>query len=152
MRHLVDPDVVVGGVRVEEDHRWARLARPLPVERPRDRRSGHRPALLKWLLPKLLTNPVKLGAPVYIRVFKLESELELWVEKDGRFERFATYPICLWSGRLGPKLRQGDRQVPEGVYRIEAFNPDSRYHLSLRLDYPNDFDRARAIGERSTRG
>lgn len=87
---------------------------------------------------------IKRGAPVYIRIFKLESELELWVEKDGRFERFATYPICLWSGRLGPKLREGDRQAPEGFYTVDAdaLNPNSRMHRSFSLGFPNVFDRA----------
>jgi murein L,D-transpeptidase YafK len=87
---------------------------------------------------------VKRGVPVYIRIFKLESELELWVEKDGRFERFATYPICLWSGRLGPKLKEGDRQAPEGFYTVDAeqLNPNSVEHRSFSLGFPNVFDRA----------
>jgi len=86
---------------------------------------------------------VHLGAPVYIRVFKLESELELWVEKDGHFQLFATYPICLWSGRLGPKLKEGDRQAPEGFYTVakEQLNPNSRMHLSFNLGFPNVYDR-----------
>ena len=54
------------------------------------------------------------GSPVMIRIFKAEFELELWLQKEGRFELFATYPICFWSGGLGPKLREGDRQAPEG--------------------------------------
>jgi len=83
------------------------------------------------------------GVPIHIRIFKLESELELWVEKDGRFERFATYPICLWSGRLGPKLKEGDRQAPEGFYTVskDALNPNSRMHLSFNLGFPNVYDR-----------
>ena len=87
---------------------------------------------------------VKLGAPVYIRVFKLESELELWVEKDGRFVRLATYPICLWSGRLGPKLQEGDRQAPEGFYTVapEQLNPNSRMYRSFSLGFPNVYDQA----------
>jgi murein L,D-transpeptidase YafK len=87
---------------------------------------------------------VKRGTPVYIRIFKFESELELWVEKDGHFERFATYPICLWSGRLGPKLKEGDRQAPEGFYTVDAdaLNPNSRMHRSFSLGFPNVFDRA----------
>jgi len=85
------------------------------------------------------------GVPVYIRVFKLESELELWVEKDGRFELFATYPMCMWSGRLGPKLKEGDRQAPEGFYTVgkDALNPNSRMHLSFNLGFPNVYDRAK---------
>src|SRR5215813_12170254 len=61
------------------------------------------------------------GDPVLIRIFKRESMLELWMRKDDRFELFATYPICFWSGRLGPKEREGDRQAPEGFY---AFSRD----------------------------
>ena len=93
---------------------------------------------------RLAGKGVKLGVPIYIRIFKLESELELWVEKGGRFERFATYPICLWSGRLGPKLREGDRQAPEGFYTVDAeqLNPNSKMHRSFSLGFPNVFDQA----------
>lgn len=93
---------------------------------------------------RLAAREVSLGAPIFIRVFKLESELELWVQKDGRFVRFATYPICLWSGRLGPKLKEGDRQAPEGFYTVsvEQLNPNSRWHRSFNLGYPNAFDRS----------
>jgi murein L,D-transpeptidase YafK len=93
---------------------------------------------------RLAAQGVKLGVPVYVRIFKLESELELWVEKDGRFVRFATYPICLWSGRLGPKLKEGDRQAPEGFYTVaaEQLNPNSRMYRSFTLGFPNIFDQA----------
>ncbi len=93
---------------------------------------------------RLAAHGAKLGVPVYIRIFKLESELELWVQKDGGFVRLATYPICLWSGRLGPKLREGDRQAPEGFYTVaaEQLNPNSRMHRSFSLGYPNIFDQA----------
>jgi murein L,D-transpeptidase YafK len=90
-------------------------------------------------------------APIFIRVFKEESELEVWKERDdGRFYHFKTYPICNWSGDLGPKMRHGDRQAPEGFYVItrEQMNPDSRYHLAMNLGYPNAFDRSqRHTGE-----
>jgi murein L,D-transpeptidase YafK len=93
---------------------------------------------------RLAAHGMKRGAPVYIRIFKLESELELWVQKGDRFERFATYPICVWSGRLGPKLREGDRQAPEGFYTVDAeqLNPNSRMHRSFSLGFPNVFDQA----------
>jgi murein L,D-transpeptidase YafK len=93
---------------------------------------------------RLAAHGVKLGVPVVVRIFKLESELELWVEKHGRFVRFATYPVCLWSGRLGPKVREGDRQAPEGFYTVaaEQLNPDSRWHRAFNLGFPNAFDRA----------
>jgi murein L,D-transpeptidase YafK len=85
------------------------------------------------------------GMPVYIRIYKLESEIELWVQKGERFERFATYPICMWSGRLGPKLKEGDRQAPEGFYTVakDALNPNSIEHLSFNLGFPNVYDRSK---------
>ena len=73
---------------------------------------------------------------------KQERALEVWCgDAPGRLARVRTYPILGASGTLGPKLKQGDRQVPEGLYRIESLNPNSRYHLSLRVNYPNAFDR-----------
>jgi murein L,D-transpeptidase YafK len=84
-------------------------------------------------------------APMFVRIFKEESELELWKQRDdGHFYHFKTYPICNWSGDLGPKVRYGDRQAPEGFYTItrEQMNPDSKYHLALNLGYPNAYDRA----------
>jgi len=83
--------------------------------------------------------------PVYIRIFKDESELEIWKQReDGRFYHLKTYPICNWSGDLGPKVRQGDRQAPEGFYMVtrEQMNPDSKFHLAMNLGYPNAFDRS----------
>lgn len=86
------------------------------------------------------------GQPVFLRIFKRESELELWVQpRDQReLKLFRSYPICAWSGRLGPKTREGDRQAPEGIYSIRRgqLNPHSRYHLSFNLGYPNAFERA----------
>lgn len=84
-------------------------------------------------------------APIFVRVFKEESELEVWKAKDdGRFHHFKTYPICNWSGALGPKIRQGDKQAPEGFYHVSQrlMNPNSQYHLSFNLGYPNKFDRS----------
>src|SRR6266404_8874284 len=77
--------------------------------------------------------------------FKGERELEVWAtDKDGTYRFVKSYPILAASGKPGPKLRQGDGQVPEGIYRIELLNPNSLYHLSLRVSYPNDFDRQQA--------
>lgn len=86
----------------------------------------------------------KLGAPVLVRIFKREFELELWLQKDGRFERFASYPVCRFSGGLGPKIKTGDRQAPEGFYTVDAkaLNPQSRWHRSFNLGFPNAFDKA----------
>jgi murein L,D-transpeptidase YafK len=93
---------------------------------------------------RLASHGATMGVPVYIRIFKLESELELWVEKSGRYELFATYPICLWSGRLGPKFKEGDRQAPEGFYTVDAeqLNPNSVMHRSFNLNFPNLYDQA----------
>ncbi len=95
------------------------------------------------LAGRLQRQGLKLGAPVFIRIFKREFELELWLLRDGRFHHFATYPICKWSGRLGPKLRQGDHQSPEGFYTVAAgaMNPNSRWHRSFNLGFPNAYDR-----------
>ena len=80
---------------------------------------------------------------VYVRVFKAEREVEVWVRGRGseRYVRLRRYPICQVSGALGPKRGEGDRQMPEGFYQIESFNPQSDYHLSLRVNYPNSSDR-----------
>jgi len=84
------------------------------------------------------------GNDVFIRIFKSEKTLELWVKKGDRFVLFKTYTICTYSGRLGPKIRRGDNQAPEGFYSIglAQLNPYSRYHLSFNLGYPNAYDRA----------
>jgi TPR repeat protein len=76
--------------------------------------------------------------------FKREARLELWVDAGSGWQFVRSYLVRAASGHLGPKLREGDHQVPEGVYRIVALNPNSRYHLSLQLDYPSAFDRSRA--------
>jgi murein L,D-transpeptidase YafK len=84
-------------------------------------------------------------APVFVRIFKEENELEIWKQMaDGRYEHFKTYPICAWSGELGPKLKQGDKQAPEGFYTVRPgqMNPNSQFHLAFNLGYPNEFDRA----------
>jgi murein L,D-transpeptidase YafK len=84
-------------------------------------------------------------SPILVRIFKSESELEIWKAKDdGRFYHFKTYPICDWSGTLGPKVNQGDRQTPEGFYLVSApqMNPKSKYYLAFNLGFPNSYDRA----------
>src|SRR5262245_49410414 len=86
------------------------------------------------------------GSAVMIRIFKAESELEVWLQKEDRFELFAIYPICFWSGRLGPKVREGDRQAPEGFYMVttQQLHRRGRHPRSLDLGYPNALDRAYA--------
>lgn len=88
-------------------------------------------------------------AAVTLAAFKAERKMEVWAAgKAGGWRLLRTYPIQAASGRLGPKLREGDRQVPEGVYAIESLNPNSLYHLSLRVGYPDaeDLRHARAEG------
>jgi murein L,D-transpeptidase YafK len=86
------------------------------------------------------------SAEILIVSFKEELELEIHARNKGEqeFKRIKTYTICSSSGRLGPKRRQGDYQVPEGFYIIDRFNPVSNYHLSLGLDYPNASDRKKS--------
>lgn len=93
---------------------------------------------------RLSSHGLAVGNPIFMRIFKREFELELWMMRDGRFHRFATYPICKWSGELGPKLKTGDRQAPEGFYAVDAkaLNPNSAWHRSFNLGFPNAFDRA----------
>lgn len=80
---------------------------------------------------------------LYIRSFKYDRQMEVWVKSDLRepYKLFKTYKVCMQSGTMGPKRMQGDYQVPEGFYYINEFNPNSNYHLSLGLNYPNASDR-----------
>ena len=86
------------------------------------------------------------GSPILIRIFKAEFELELWMRKGERFELFAIYPICYWSGTLGPKLHEGDKQAPEGFYAVglNQIHRRGRWPRSLNIGYPNALDRAHA--------
>lgn len=85
---------------------------------------------------------------VSLLALKDQDVLEVWAQQNGTTARVHSYPILAASGVAGPKLREGDFQVPEGLYQIIAFNPNSAYHLSLKLNYPNTFDwqQARAEG------
>jgi murein L,D-transpeptidase YafK len=106
-----------------------RALRPLSAEMTRD--------LEKKNMPK--------ESPILVRLFKEESELEVWKQDTtGRFALLKTYPICRWSGELGPKVREGDRQAPEGFYTITPgqMNPNSSYYLAINLGFPNEYDRA----------
>lgn len=90
-------------------------------------------------------------ASLTIVVLKKEKRLELYAGDGGESKMIKAYPILAASGELGPKLREGDYQVPEGIYRIESLNPNSLYHLALRVNYPNDFDREQARADGRTR-
>jgi murein L,D-transpeptidase YafK len=85
------------------------------------------------------------ASPILVRLFKTEAELEVWKQdRSGQFALLKTYPICRWSGDLGPKVREGDRQAPEGFYTITPgqMNPNSSYYLAFNMGYPNAFDRS----------
>ena len=82
----------------------------------------------------------KPGSEIFLRAFKQEKRLEIWMKKDSVFWLFRSYPICYVPGKLGPKRKEGDLQVPEGVYFIDRFNPKSNFHLSMRVNYPNESD------------
>lgn len=100
------------------------------------------PSVLKTKMRQL---GMKETSQIFIRIFKEESELELWKErKDGTFALLKTYEICKWSGQLGPKVQEGDRQAPEGFYTVTPaqMNPNSSYYLSFNIGYPNAYDRA----------
>lgn len=90
------------------------------------------------------------GSPLALLAFKEERRLELWRRDEGAWSRLKRWPFTAFSGKLGPKLREGDRQIPEGIYEIEYLNPNSSYHLSMKVNYPNAFDRAQAEREGRT--
>jgi murein L,D-transpeptidase YafK len=93
---------------------------------------------------RLSEKGLKRGDPVFMRLFKNEMALELWMKKGDSFALFASYPICYWSGRLGPKLQTGDHQAPEGFYTVSKgqLNPNSRWYRSFDLGFPNAFDKS----------
>lgn len=98
----------------------------------------------KELEQRLAAKGIEPGSPILIRIFKAEAELELWMDAGKRYELFATYPICNWSGSLGPKISEGDKQSPEGLYVVGSrqLRQSARWRRSLDLGFPNTFDRA----------
>ncbi|MEW6126413.1 MAG: L,D-transpeptidase family protein [Acidobacteriota bacterium] len=101
----------------------------------------------KMFAAKQLTYPAR---AIFLRAFKRESVIELWVQETGQFHLLKTYNVCAASGGIGPKREQGDNQVPEGFYTIDRFNPVSSFYLSLGLNYPNASDRI--LGARGNLG
>lgn len=130
---LLDPERRALEITRARNLALAHVARPLPGTPDLGR-----------LDARLAEHGLKSGAAVLVRIFKREHEFELWLAREGRFHRFATYPICRWSGGLGPKQATGDRQAPEGFYTVSAgqLNPNSRWYRSFNLGFPNAFDRA----------
>lgn len=97
------------------------------------------------LVNKMKANDMSTRSPIMMRIFKEEGVLEVWKQKgNGRYDIIASYEICKWSGKLGPKFKEGDRQAPEGYYRIYPYqmNPNSSYYLSFNMGFPNSYDRS----------
>ena len=97
------------------------------------------------LLALLREKNMPVGSPILVRAFKEEAELEVWKQDTtGRFQLLKTYPVCRWSGDLGPKFWEGDRQTPEGFSRVTPaqMNPNSNYYLAINTGFPNSFDKA----------
>ena len=133
--HCRDCDPDVAGIKAERSARLATFRRGETLAGTPD---------LGNLSGRLAAFGASAGAPVFIRIFKREFELEVWLRKGDRFHLFATHPVCRWSGGLGPKLVEGDGQSPEGFYTVDrgAMNPASRWHRSFNLGFPNVLDRA----------
>src|SRR5215467_6445183 len=115
----------------------ARATKELPARATKELPPELLSLLRQKKMPKL--------SPILVRIFKEEAELEVWKQDTtGRFQLLKTYPICRWSGDLGPKFQEGDRQAPEGFYTITPalMNPNSNYYLSINLGFPNSFDKA----------
>jgi murein L,D-transpeptidase YafK len=110
------------------------------LQRPADALKSKEDTLRKQFAAKGLAWPAKY---IYLRSFKYDGQLEVWVKNDRKepFKLFKTYRVCAMAGTLGPKRMAGDYQVPEGFYYINEFNPNSNYHLSLGLNYPNQSDK-----------
>lgn len=95
-------------------------------------------------MASLKAKGIRLGAPMFVRIYKKESELEVWLQNQfGTYTKFKTYHVCRWSGVLGPKTAEGDKQAPEGFYVVtpQQMNPRSKYHLSFNIGYPNVYDK-----------
>jgi len=105
----------------------------------------HMQPLSERMVAELERRKMAKESPILVRLFKEESEFEVWkVDQSGRFALLKTYPICRWSGDLGPKMQQGDRQAPEGFYTIAPgqMNPNSNYYLAINTGFPNAYDQA----------
>lgn len=97
------------------------------------------------LLRKIKEKGMNISSPILLRIYKTENKLEVWkAKKNGRYAFLKDYEICQWSGKLGPKFKEGDRQAPEGFYDVgpAQMNPNSSYHLSFNMGYPNRYDRS----------
>lgn len=98
----------------------------------------------KNLTDRLVAKNLTAGLPMFVRVFKEESQLEVWLQDGEHYQLLHSYPICKWSGNLGPKLKEGDHQSPEGFYQVskKQLNPFSRHHLAFNIGFPNSYDKS----------
>ncbi|SKA89650.1 hypothetical protein SAMN02745166_01600 [Prosthecobacter debontii] len=121
------------------DEEWRKLSAEKRLHNVRAR-------LMPMLAEELDKHGLSLGQPAFIRLFKESRELELWLQSASGWKRFRTYPIAAMSGELGPKLKEGDGQAPEGIYSVthRSLNPASSYHLSFNIGYPNAYDQHHA--------
>jgi murein L,D-transpeptidase YafK len=121
--------VALAGCETDDVSPGGRAMRPLPAA----------------LVAEIESRNMPRESPILVRIFKEEAELEVWKQDAaGRFALLKTYPICRWSGELGPKIKEGDRQAPEGFYDIAPgqMNPNSNYYLAFNLGFPNTYDKA----------
>ncbi len=99
------------------------------------------------VVSKMASLNIDRNSPVTLRIFKEEGILEIWkADRSNRFQMIKSYQICAWSGKLGPKVKEGDRQAPEGFYPLgpQHMNPNSQYYLAINTGFPNSYDRANA--------
>src|ERR1700704_953693 len=122
-----------------------RAAKDMPAKPAKELPAKATQELPAELLSLLRQRKMPKHSPILVRIFKEEAELEVWKQDTtGRFQLLKIFPICRWSGDLGPKLHEGDRQAPEGLYTItpELMNPKSNFYLAINTGYPNSFDKA----------
>ncbi|MEZ5788620.1 MAG: murein L,D-transpeptidase family protein [Xanthobacteraceae bacterium] len=135
----------VSGLGQDSKRSPAKAAKEAPARGGKELPAKATKELPAELLALLRRKKMPKHSPILVRVFKEEAELEVWKrDTGGRFQLLKIYPICRWSGDLGPKLREGDRQAPEGFYTITPalMNPNSNYYLAINLGFPNSFDKA----------
>mgnify|MGYP000850377659 CR=1 FL=1 len=112
----------------------------LQFKRVEEAKRKHHAAVTDLFAKKGFPFPTK---QLYLRAFKQEQLLEVWASNDVQYQLIKTYKFTAFSGNLGPKIKEGDRQIPEGFYQLETFNPLSIFHLSFKVNYPNECDKIR---------
>lgn len=126
---LMTAALVLGACQGGIDSMFPKEERPIPAD----------------LVKKMKAKGMTAASPILLRIFKVENVIEVWKQTNtGRYDLLESYEICKWSGELGPKFKEGDRQAPEGFYTVNPWqmNPKSEYHLSFNIGFPNSYDRA----------